>query len=100
VLDVRQEDSYNKLHIKGAISYPHKNIVAENRADFNQDTLYVTYCDGLGCNAATAGAMKMAELGFTVKELIGGLTWWRDHNYPTEVTEQQTSADTLSAVAN
>ncbi|WMN61392.1 rhodanese-like domain-containing protein [Pseudoalteromonas xiamenensis] len=83
VLDVRQTPSFNKKHIDGAVSYPHKNITAENLADFNQNTLYVTYCDGLGCNAATNGALKMAKLGLNVKELIGGLSWWSEHGYPT-----------------
>ncbi|GKQ97904.1 rhodanese-like domain-containing protein [Aeromonas hydrophila] len=87
VLDVRQASSYHKKHIKGAVNYPHKNITADNISDFNEHVLYVTYCDGVGCNAATNGALKLAKLGLNVKELIGGLSWWSDHGYPT-VLEQ------------
>ena len=47
--------------------------------------LYVTYCDGIGCNASTKGALKLAELGFQVKELIGGFDWWKRDGYPTEI---------------
>ena len=83
VLDVRQEATFNKCHIEGAVSFPHQGITAENADKFDKNTQYVTYCDGLGCNAATTGAMKLAKLGFNVRELIGGLTWWRDHSYPT-----------------
>ena len=46
--------------------------------------LVVTYCDGIGCNASTKGALKMAELGFRTKELIGGLDWWKRDGHPTE----------------
>ena len=46
--------------------------------------LYVTYCDGIGCNASTKGALSMARLGFKVKELIGGIEWWKFDGYATE----------------
>jgi len=39
--------------------------------------VYVVYCDGIGCNASTKGAYKLARLGFRAKELLGGLDWWR-----------------------
>ena len=86
VLDVRGEAAYSKKHIKGAVHYPHSRITAANRGDFDSATLYVTYCDGLGCNAATNGALKLAKLGFKVVELTGGLSWWSEHNYPTAET--------------
>jgi len=44
----------------------------------------VTYCDGIGCNASTKGALNMARLGFKVRELIGGLDWWKRDGHPTE----------------
>jgi rhodanese-related sulfurtransferase len=46
--------------------------------------LYVTYCDGIGCNASTKGALNLARLGFQVRELIGGLDWWKRDGYATE----------------
>ena len=30
------------------------------------------------------GALKLAELGFRVKELIGGIDWWKRDGYATE----------------
>lgn len=97
ILDVRQQGSYDKKHIAGAISYPHQNILVKNIKDFDKDTLYVTYCDGIGCNAATTGAMKMAELGFNVRELIGGLAWWSEHGYLIVENLVSTDIKTLSA---
>ena len=32
------------------------------------------------------GILKMAEPGFEVKELIGGLDWWKRDGYSTEGT--------------
>lgn len=83
VLDVRTQQSFERCHIDGAISFPHQGITEENVRDLDVSKTYVVYCDGLGCNAATNGAFKLAKLGYTVRELTGGLTWWRDHNYPT-----------------
>jgi hypothetical protein len=40
------------------------------------------YCDGMGCNASTNGAYKLAVLGLRVKELLGGLDWWIRDGHP------------------
>ena len=48
-----------------------------------KDKFYVTYCDGIGCNASTKGALNLLKLGFKVKELIGGLDWWKRDGYKT-----------------
>lgn len=82
VLDARSVEAYEKGYIPGAISFPHKLMTPENTADFRREALYAVYCDGIGCNASTAGALKMARMGFKVKELIGGLNWWKDNGYP------------------
>jgi rhodanese-related sulfurtransferase len=44
----------------------------------------VVYCWGPGCNAATKAAAKLASLGFQVKEMIGGLEYWRREGYPVD----------------
>ena len=31
---------------------------AETTARFDRNPIYVTYCDGIGCNASTRGALK------------------------------------------
>ena len=49
----------------------------------DKDYLYVTYCDGIGCNASTKGALKMSQLGFKTKELMGGIDWWKRDGYVT-----------------
>jgi rhodanese-related sulfurtransferase len=84
VVDARSEPSYAQEHIPHAINFPHRKMNADSTRQLDRDALYVTYCDGIGCNASTKGALKLAELGFRVKELIGGIDWWKRDGYPTE----------------
>jgi len=41
------------------------------------------YCDGIGCNASTRAALNLLVLGFRVRELMGGLDWWKRDGYAT-----------------
>jgi rhodanese-related sulfurtransferase len=84
VIDARSEAAYMQEHIPRAMSFPHATMDAASTSKLNRQRLYITYCDGIGCNASTKGALKLAELGFDVKELIGGIEWWKRDGYPTE----------------
>jgi rhodanese-related sulfurtransferase len=86
-IDARSAETYEKEHIPGAINIPHRTMTVENTAHLDKSVLYVTYCDGIGCNASTKGALNMVDLGFQVKELIGGIDWWKRDGYPTEGTQ-------------
>ena len=95
VVDGRSTTAYAHEHIPNAINIPHRGITAESLAHLDLSLLYVTYCDGIGCNASTKTALKMATLGFQVKELIGGLDWWKRDGYQTagESAQAGTSLD-------
>ena len=82
-LDTRKNHGFEREHIPNAINIPHKEITAQSTAHLNKSKTYVCYCDGIGCNASTKGALKMARLGFKVKELIGGIHWWKRDGYAT-----------------
>jgi len=84
VIDARSKESFEDEHIPGALNIHHRVMSQETTAHLNKDMLYVTYCTGVGCNASTKGALKLSKLGFKVKELIGGLDWWKRDNYETE----------------
>ena len=84
VIDTRSEAAFAQDHIPGAVSFPHAKMNRESTANLDRKGLYITYCDGIGCNASTKGALKLAELGFDVRELIGGIDWWKRDGYPTE----------------
>jgi len=77
VIDARSPEAYQKEHIPGAINIPHRTMTESATSHLDKDILVVTYCDGIGCNASTKGALNMVKLGFNVKELIGGLDWWK-----------------------
>ena len=82
VIDARSRDAYAGGHIPGSVSFPHRAMNAENTAGLDRSKVYVVYCDGIGCNASTKGAYKLARLGFRAKELLGGLDWWRRDGHP------------------
>lgn len=84
VVDSRSPEAYEKHHIAGAINIPHRQMSEETTRLLDKTALIVTYCDGIGCNASTKGALNMLKLGFRVKELIGGLDWWKRDAHPTE----------------
>lgn len=83
-LDTRKTDGFETEHIPMAINIPHKEMNEENTKHLNKEYLYITYCDGIGCNASTKGALNMRKLGFKVKELIGGIQWWKSDGYATK----------------
>jgi rhodanese-related sulfurtransferase len=84
LLDARSAEAYAHRHIPGALNFPHREMTAESVKRLSKDRLIVTYCDGIGCNASTKAALKLAGFGFQVKELIGGLDWWVRDGYGVE----------------
>lgn len=82
VIDTRSEQHYLAGHIPGAVSFPHRLMDEQSTASLEREKVYVTYCDGIGCNGSTQGAYKLARLGFRVKELIGGLDFWIRDGHP------------------
>lgn len=84
VIDARSAEAYEREHIPSAVSFPHRTMNEESTKGMDRSKVYVTYCDGIGCNASTKGALNLSKLGFKVKELLGGLDWWKRDGYPTE----------------
>lgn len=87
VIDARAAPAYDAEHIPGAINLPHRLMSLDTTAHLDRSALVVTYCDGIGCNASTKGALAMTRLGFRVKELMGGLDWWKRDGHPTAIAE-------------
>lgn len=86
-VDTRKPNGYSKEHITSAINLPHREMTEESTRHLDKSKIYVCYCDGIGCNASTKGALKMTQLGFKVMELIGGIEWWKFDGYATEGTD-------------
>lgn len=87
VVDTRQFFGYEKERIPSAINLPHREMTEESTKHLDKTKIYVCYCDGIGCNASTKGALKLTKFGFKVKELIGGIEWWKFDGYATEGTK-------------
>lgn len=85
-LDARKAFGFENEHIPTAINLPHREMTVESTKHLDKSKTYISYCDGIGCNASTKGALKMAKLGFKVKELMGGIAWWKFDGYATEGT--------------
>jgi len=83
VIDARSPAAYELEHIPGALNLPHREMNDNAIQSIDRNALIITYCDGIGCNASTKGALNMTKLGFKVKELMGGLDWWKRDGYPT-----------------
>lgn len=62
-------------------------MIVDSTQHLDKDTIYVVYCDGIGCNASTKGALNMTKLGFKVRELMGGIEWWKFDGYATDGTQ-------------
>jgi rhodanese-related sulfurtransferase len=80
VVDVRSTDDFEECHIEGALSFPYRQINEESVTRLPKDKLIVTYCWGPGCNASTKAALRLSSLGYRVKEMIGGLEYWKREN--------------------
>ena len=87
VLDARSADAWERCRIPGSRSLPHRTITAATVASLPRDKVLVVYCYGPGCNAATKAAEKLSGLGFQVKELIGGIEYWRREGNRVDGTE-------------
>lgn len=84
LLDVRTPTLYAAGHVPGAINMPTRTIGEQRLAEYPAGTLFVVYCAGPHCNGANKAAVKLAQLGRPVKEMIGGLTGWIDEGFGLE----------------
>lgn len=82
LLDVRSPALFARGHLPVAINLPHGKIIARKMAEWPAETTFVVYCAGPHCNGANKGAIRLAELGRPVKEMIGGIAGWLDEGFP------------------
>lgn len=94
VIDTRSNEAFAREHIPSAINIPHRTMSATSTKFLDKQKTCITYCDGIGCNASTKGARNLVQLGFQVKELLGGLDWWKRDGHPTEGSTCTMQSDT------
>ncbi|MFE6668561.1 rhodanese-like domain-containing protein [Streptomyces sp. NPDC057697] len=101
LLDARSTESWNQGHVPGAVHLP-AAAVAERAPDLLDPAVpVVTYCWGPGCNGATRAALALAELGYRVKEMLGGFEYWVREGFGFETLEghERHAPDPLTAPA-
>ena len=84
LVDVRGEEAYARAHLPAALNIPHRSMTKERMAEVAPDTLFVVYCAGPHCNGANKAAIRLARLGYRVKEMLGGVTGWQDEGFALE----------------
>ena len=89
LVDVRGPQAFERGHVPGAINLPVRLLTAEGLAGYGKSTLFVVYCAGPHCNGANKAAVKLAALGYPVKEMIGGVTGWLDEGLELSAQVQQ-----------
>jgi len=88
LIDARSPALYAKGHLPGAISLPHRKIIASKMSADPPSTLFVVYCAGPHCNGAARAAVRLAQLGLPVKLMAGGITGWLDEGFALSVGDR------------
>lgn len=99
VVDTRSTESWDQGHIPGAIHLPTALVPDQAGQLLDRAVPVVTYCWGPGCNGATRAALALAELGYRVKEMLGGFEYWAREGFAYETWQgpARRDADPLTA---
>lgn len=84
VIDARNPEEYQEVHIKGAINIPEKKF-SEYTAQLPADkgARLVFYCNGVKCGKSKKGAQKASELGYTnILIYSEGMPVWEEKGLP------------------
>ncbi|MGI5483999.1 rhodanese-like domain-containing protein [Streptomyces lavendofoliae] len=99
LLDSRSAASWDQGHVPGAVHLPTALVSERAEQLLDRSVPVVTYCWGPGCNGATRAALALVELGYRVKEMLGGFEYWVREGFPYETGEglRTRDADPLTA---
>ncbi|MFJ4715241.1 rhodanese-like domain-containing protein [Streptomyces sp. NPDC088785] len=102
VVDSRSTAAWDQGHVPGAVHLPTALVPEQAGQLLDPSVPVVTYCWGPGCNGAARSALALAELGFQVKEMLGGFEYWVREGFAHETWEgpARQSADPLTAPAD
>ncbi|MFJ4285677.1 rhodanese-like domain-containing protein [Paenarthrobacter nicotinovorans] len=86
VVDTRRRSSWEHGHIPDAVHIPTASIPELAPGLVPAGSQVVVYSWGPGCNGSTFAALAFAELGYPVKEMIGGIEYWIRNGLPVETS--------------
>ena len=88
ILDTQPKAIFEKVHIKGAVSFPWKaRITLQDVSGLPRDRLIVTYCScGPGEEASANVAEQLMGLGFSNVKVLAdpSIRGWKQAGYPME----------------
>lgn len=87
VLDTRSPEAYAEEHIPQAVNIPAEDL-PKRLNEVPKDKDVVTYCWNITCHLATRAALTLAENGYRVHELAGGIDSWRNSDLPVTKTSK------------
>lgn len=101
VVDSRGLAAWAQGRVPGAIHLSNAQVRARARTVLDPAVPVVTYCWGPGCDGATRSALALAQLGYRVKEMLGGIEYWIREGFPVETDSGLTRrpVDALTAPA-
>lgn len=76
LVDTRGPSSWDAGRLPGAVHLPTGKVRHRAEGLIPRDRPVVVYCWGPACNGATKAALAFAELGYEVREMIGGFEYW------------------------
>ena len=83
LVDVLPKESYEKEHIKGAISIPLNEIDQKAAKALKKNDITVVYCASFDCPASTKAAERLLGLGYkNVLDYKGGLKDYKEAHLP------------------
>jgi molybdopterin/thiamine biosynthesis adenylyltransferase/rhodanese-related sulfurtransferase len=96
VIDVREQHEWDESHIPGAKHVPRGYLEQRiGRAAPDLDQHVVLYCQSANRSAIAAKTL-IDELGYTnVESMSGGITLWKQRNFPIEIPFQYTDAQRI-----
>jgi rhodanese-related sulfurtransferase len=87
VIDVRAEEDYKSGHVPGAVNVPKDKW--STLEGIQKNKLNVVYCYSQVCHLAAAACLEFSGKGYSVMEVEGGFTAWKEHKLPIESDNQQ-----------
>jgi rhodanese-related sulfurtransferase len=102
LVDSRGDAAWEQGRLPGALHLPGAHIAQRAAELIPAGTPVVTYCWGPGCNGATRAALAFAQLGYPVREMLGGYEYWVREGFPVHTAAGPTSfpIDPLTAPAD
>ena len=101
VIDVRSDEAWAQGRVAGAVHMHYSEIARRAPVEIPSTAAVVVYCWSPGCNAGAKGALEFAQLGYDVREMIGGFEYWVREGYPVEDADgvHRRPVDPLTGIA-